>query len=237
MSGRVVPEWVHREVGNVGRAGDLHARATGQAQPTVTEDGEKAPSLKFGQPRVMALFLALTLFQHLIDGFRNRDLRSLVGYLLGVPVQRDAPVAERDHLQPWESVAALGVAEKDRQLVLDQLTAAVSEDGCRLIKHARNYWLFLAESHLTRRLFAAMVRRIAALPVATRQTQAMGAAKSGGQEVRVGGVSVECAEKTGFPGLHFSGRATTAPCGGEDGSRREKLQLGGGSKVGGLDVY
>jgi hypothetical protein len=40
--------------------------------------------LKFGQPRVMALFLALTLFQHLIDGFHNRDLRALVADLLGV---------------------------------------------------------------------------------------------------------------------------------------------------------
>ena len=44
----------------------------------------KAPALKFGQPRVMALFLALTLFQHLIDGFHNRDLRQLVADLLGV---------------------------------------------------------------------------------------------------------------------------------------------------------
>jgi len=53
-------------------------------QPTVTADGEKAPALKFGQPRVMALFLALTLFHHLIDGFHNRDLRGLVADLLGV---------------------------------------------------------------------------------------------------------------------------------------------------------
>ena len=53
-------------------------------QPTVTADGEKAPALKFGQPRVMALFVALTLFQHLIDGFHNRDLRTLVVDLLGV---------------------------------------------------------------------------------------------------------------------------------------------------------
>jgi hypothetical protein len=37
----------------------------------------------------------------------------------------------------------------------------------RLIKHARYYWLLLAESHLTRRLFAAMVRRIDALPLPT----------------------------------------------------------------------
>jgi hypothetical protein len=32
--------------------------------------------------------------------------------------------------------------------------------------HARHYWLLLAESQFTRRLFAAMVRRIAALPAA-----------------------------------------------------------------------
>jgi hypothetical protein len=36
-----------------------------------------------------------------------------------------------------------------------------------LVKHARSYWLLLAESHLARRLFGAMVRRIAALPVPT----------------------------------------------------------------------
>jgi hypothetical protein len=35
--------------------------------------------------------------------------------------------------------------------------------GGRLIKHARYYWLLLAESHLTRRLFAGMRRKIVAL--------------------------------------------------------------------------
>jgi hypothetical protein len=34
----------------------------------------------------------------------------------------------------------------------------------RLIKHARYCWLLLAESHLTRRLFADMLSRIAVLP-------------------------------------------------------------------------
>ena len=37
--------------------------------------------------------------------------------------------------------------------------------GGRLVKHARYYWLLLAESHLTRRLFGAVVRRIEALPL------------------------------------------------------------------------
>ena len=34
----------------------------------------------------------------------------------------------------------------------------------RLIKHARYYWLLLAEGHLTRRLFASALRMVAALP-------------------------------------------------------------------------
>ena len=37
--------------------------------------------------------------------------------------------------------------------------------GGRLIKHARYYWLLLAEGHLTRRLVGAMLGRIAALPL------------------------------------------------------------------------
>jgi hypothetical protein len=39
--------------------------------------------------------------------------------------------------------------------------------GEQLVKHARYYWLLLAESHLTRRLFGAMLQRIWALPVPT----------------------------------------------------------------------
>ena len=35
----------------------------------------------------------------------------------------------------------------------------------RLVKHARCYWLLLAEGHLTRRLFGDMLLRIWALPV------------------------------------------------------------------------
>jgi hypothetical protein len=39
----------------------------------------------------------------------------------------------------------------------------VKTDG-RVIQHARYYWLLLAESHLTRRLFADMLAKIAMLP-------------------------------------------------------------------------
>jgi hypothetical protein len=37
--------------------------------------------------------------------------------------------------------------------------------GGWLVKHARYYWLLLAERHLHRRLFGQMLRRIWALPV------------------------------------------------------------------------
>jgi hypothetical protein len=50
---------------------------------------------------------------------------------------------------------------------LTSLQQRLVKTGGRLIRHARYYWLLLAESHLTRRLFGVMVRRIAALPVAT----------------------------------------------------------------------
>ena len=48
---------------------------------------------------------------------------------------------------------------------LTSLQQRLVKTGGRLIKHARYYWLLLAEGHLTRRLFGAMVLRIAALPV------------------------------------------------------------------------
>jgi len=72
---------VERVSHNSGLSGDSIQTVV---QPTVTEDGKKAPGLKFGQPRVMALLLALTMFQHLIDGFRNHDLRQQVADLLGL---------------------------------------------------------------------------------------------------------------------------------------------------------
>ena len=48
---------------------------------------------------------------------------------------------------------------------LTSLQQRLMKTGGRLIRHARYYWLLLAESHLTRRLFGSMVRRIEALPV------------------------------------------------------------------------
>jgi hypothetical protein len=50
---------------------------------------------------------------------------------------------------------------------LTSLQRRLVKTGGRLIKHARYYWLLLAESHLTRRLFGTMLHRIWALPVPT----------------------------------------------------------------------
>jgi hypothetical protein len=76
---------VERVSHNCGLSGDSIQNVV---QPTVTEDGEKAPGLRFGNPRVMALFVALTLFGHLIDGFHNRQLRQHVASLLGLSLEQ-----------------------------------------------------------------------------------------------------------------------------------------------------
>ncbi|HWP85682.1 MAG TPA: transposase [Terriglobia bacterium] len=52
-----------------------------------------------------------------------------------------------------------------RSWSLTSLQPRLVKSGGRLIKHARYYWLLLAEGHLTRRLFESMLRRMEALPV------------------------------------------------------------------------
>jgi hypothetical protein len=54
--------------------------------------------------------------------------------------------------------------QRIRNWSLTSLQQRLVKTGGRLVKHARYYWLLLAESHLTRRLFGAMVRRIELLP-------------------------------------------------------------------------
>ncbi|MGH3752323.1 MAG: hypothetical protein ACRDRP_06425 [Pseudonocardiaceae bacterium] len=54
------------------------------ARPTLV-DGRRAPALRFGDPRVMALTGALCALVHTITGFTNRSLRAQVSTLLGVP--------------------------------------------------------------------------------------------------------------------------------------------------------
>ena len=72
----------------------------------------------------------------------------------------------------WLAILAYNLGNLWRRLVLPQrignwsltsLQQRLVKTGGRLVKHARYYWLLLAEGHLTQRLFVAMLRRIGAL--------------------------------------------------------------------------
>lgn len=54
-------------------------------RPTKTVDGQHAPALCFGDPRVMALLSALVSFSHVFVGFRNQELVTLVSGVLTSP--------------------------------------------------------------------------------------------------------------------------------------------------------
>jgi hypothetical protein len=72
----------------------------------------------------------------------------------------------------WLSVIAYNLGNLWRRLALPapigkwsltSLQQRLVKTGGRLIKHARYYWLLLAESHLTRQLFADMLAKIGML--------------------------------------------------------------------------
>jgi Transposase DDE domain group 1 len=73
----------------------------------------------------------------------------------------------------WLSLIAYNLGNLWRRLALPapigkwsltSLQQRLVKTGGRLIQHARYYWLLLAESHLTRQLFAGMLRKITMLP-------------------------------------------------------------------------
>ena len=59
----------------------------------------------------------------------------------------------------------LGLPQRIKSWSLTSLKHRLMKTGGRLVKHARYYWLLLAEGHLNRRLFGDMLHRIWALPV------------------------------------------------------------------------
>jgi len=82
--------------------------------------------------------------------FRSNEVRlalSLLAYNLGNLWRR---LALPKRIENWS---------------LTSLQQRLVKTGGRLVKHARYYWLLLAEGHLDRRRFAAMLSRIALLPV------------------------------------------------------------------------
>jgi hypothetical protein len=71
---------------NVSGRGAVLARPVFEriAQPTVTDDGRRAPALRFGDPRVHALAGALASCLCAVAGITNKSLRALMTGLLGV---------------------------------------------------------------------------------------------------------------------------------------------------------
>jgi hypothetical protein len=59
----------------------------------------------------------------------------------------------------------LGQPRRTKSWSLTSLQQRLVKTGGRLVKHARYYWLLLAEGHLHRRLFGDMLRRIWAVPM------------------------------------------------------------------------
>jgi hypothetical protein len=55
------------------------------SQPTLTQDGRRAPGLRFGDPRVMALAGALANSMCAVTGITSKSLRALMTGLLGTP--------------------------------------------------------------------------------------------------------------------------------------------------------
>ena len=61
----------------------------------------------------------------------------------------------------------LAVPKRIENWSLTSLQQRLVKTGGRLVKHARYHWLLLAEGHLNRRRFGAMLSRIALLPIPT----------------------------------------------------------------------
>ena len=78
-----------------------------------------------------------------------------------VPEAAFSASAAASDSRPLADISARGNARLGGSLT--SLQQRLVKTGVRLVKHARYYWLFLAEGHLTRRLFGSMVRQIAVL--------------------------------------------------------------------------
>ena len=116
--------------------------------PGRTPEGQPAPGLTFGQPRVMALLAALCLFGLTPAGITNRRLRPQVAQLLGT----DAAYTPRQ------------MGYDLRRLARKGLIARVDGKLCyTLTSHGRRVALFLTKlyARVVRPGFQALDRRIA----------------------------------------------------------------------------
>src|ERR1022692_4734103 len=137
------------------------------SQPTLTEDGRRAPGLRFGDPRVMDLAgtLASTLFA--VTGITNKSLRALMTGLLGTAysinqasydlarLSRNGIVARIPHRNLYvltpEGLRFAIFYTKVHDRVLRPLMAGDQPQAAPPLRHA----LRVIDGELTRRLAAA----------------------------------------------------------------------------------
>ena len=82
------------------------ATLTEVTRPSTTDDGQHAPGLRFGDPRVMAAMSAIVGFSHLLTGFDNKTLTGLMGALL------DAPYTSRQATYDLRRLRRKGIIER-----------------------------------------------------------------------------------------------------------------------------
>ena len=129
-------------------------------------------------PRVGFIVTDLTLPSRAIARFYNKRGRAEQWIKEGKQAMKMTRLSchrfRSNEVRLWLSLIAynmgnlwrrLGLPQRIRNWSLTSLQQRLVKTGGRLIKHARYYWLLLAESHLTRRMFTAMVRRIDLLPL------------------------------------------------------------------------
>ena len=103
-----------------------------------------------------------------LSGLSRAQLTRLIGQWLRhrrieaneVRLQLSVPAYNLGNL--WRR---LGLPNRIKSWSLTSLQHRLMKTGGRLVKHARYYWLLLAEGHLNRRLFGDMLHRIWALPL------------------------------------------------------------------------
>ncbi len=120
----------------------------------------------------------------------------------------------------WLSLIAYNLGNLWRRLALPKgignwsltgLQQRLVKTGGRLIKHARYYWLLLAESHLTRRLFAGLLRNITALQVPGGIDGTLIAEKLGRRGAERGAVRRESPARAAYLSWKAAGTASSVP--------------------------
>ena len=82
------------------------ATLTEVTRPSITDDGQHAPALRFGDPRVMATMTAIVGFCHLLTGFDNKTLTALMSSLL------DGPYTSRQATYDLRRLRRKGIIER-----------------------------------------------------------------------------------------------------------------------------